>query len=430
MPPSKIALFGFTSHLAQAFRSCLSPQDEVQFFEQSSSKAAEKCSALFLHHSPPLSNALESLPQLRKAHPHLPLILVGNPSSQNDIVEAFLQGANDYLFLPLQQDNLRHCLHRFQPVQPDSGGQGWWKKMQVWWSHLTQVSQSLSFAAVPQPSVQVALTAAGLGEQAPGEEAGSGDQTQANCLDVQVQLFGNFSVLIRGKELPKMPRRARLLLAYLLLKHPKPVHRETLMDRFWTNHDPDCARNSLNVTLHAIRKSVRQVAPGIELIQYRDDSYRLNPDLVVERDLDLFEGYQKKGFALEQSQGAAAATDAYHQAFAFYRGEFLEDFPGEDWVIGERDKRREAMLVVLDRLCAHFLKQGKLSVCLNLCQQMLHTDPRIEEGLRRLMECYKQLGMREQALRQFRKCKEILKTELDAAPGKATMVLFEEILRE
>jgi DNA-binding SARP family transcriptional activator len=181
------------------------------------------------------------------------------------------------------------------------------------------------------------------------------------------------------------------------------------------------------VALHAIRKCFEKVAPNVEVIAFQDECYQLNPKLMVERDVDLFEQYWKKGRQIELENGMEAAIDTYHQAFAFYRGDFLEELPYQEWAERERDKFRETWLVILDRLSAHFFEKGRYQICLNLCKKILEKDECIEETHRRLMECYVRLGMREMAIRQYQKCKLSLSEELSVAPGKATCELYEKI---
>jgi DNA-binding SARP family transcriptional activator len=147
----------------------------------------------------------------------------------------------------------------------------------------------------------------------------------------------------------------------------------------------------------------------------------------MERDIDLFESYWKKGRQMEREQGIEAAVGTYHQAFAFYRGDFLEDLPYEEWAEREREKFRETWLVILDRLSAHFFEQKRFQICLNLCRRMLEKDPCLEEAHRRLMECYSRLGMRDKAIRQFQKCREQLLEELNVTPGRATVDLYQQI---
>ena len=44
------------------------------------------------------------------------------------------------------------------------------------------------------------------------------------------------------------------------------------------------------------------------------------------------------------------------------------------------------------------------------------------------MVCYVKTGARSKAIRQFQKCKQLLETELEAPPARATQELYRKIL--
>jgi DNA-binding SARP family transcriptional activator len=88
---------------------------------------------------------------------------------------------------------------------------------------------------------------------------------------------------------------------------------------------------------------------------------------------------------------------------------------------------RETYLQVLDHLSELYVQEGKPALAAEMCELILEKDNCREDVHRRLMLCYAQLGHRDRALRHFRKCCEILRTELDVAPTAATVRLVEEI---
>ncbi len=415
MQTQETLLIGTTPFAEQSIRQTLSSASKLKSFQHLPATLDDAC-AVVVYHEPPLLNGLEALQEIRQKSPRTPVVMIGNGASQHDIVEAFQLGASDFLFFPLQAETLDHCLRRFQlREQPRKQGAGIFSLLKKW----------LSPSPLTVPAHSSGIVAPAMTYSFPVETF-----PPLRRPDVQVQLLGKFSVLLDGKHLDNISgRKTRALLAYLLLNYPKPVHREALLDKFWGGSTTDSARNCLNVTLHAIRKCAEQVAPGKPFILFKDDSYQFSPDLLVERDVDLFDNYWKKGRQIEQNQGMEAAVDTYHQAFAFYRGELLEDLLYEDWLSYERDRLKENMLVILDRLSGHFFEKGKFQVSLNLCQRMLEKDNCLEEAHCRAMKCYHEIGLRDKAIRQFQKCRDILKEELGCAPGKVTAELFEVVMR-
>jgi DNA-binding SARP family transcriptional activator/CheY-like chemotaxis protein len=408
-----LGIIGGTPHQTKTIDQAISVQFAVRHFQDVQETELERCDIILVFHDPLLYNGLETLTHIRRKFPLLPVVLLGASVQQHDIVEAFRLGASDFLFLPLDYETLLDCLYRFLPTSTSRSRQGWRRYVPSFVRRFFEHAPSLSnvaFSATTIPTPAALVTPV------------------ATAPDVQVQLLGNLNVTVQGKRLPNLPgRKNKAILAYLLYKHPKPIHKELLIEQFWADSTLDSARNCLNVALHAIRKCFEKVAPNVEVIAFQDECYQLNPKLMVERDVDLFEQYWKKGRQIELENGMEAAIDTYHQAFAFYRGDFLEELPYQEWAERERDKFRETWLVILDRLSAHFFEKGRYQICLNLCKKILEKDECIEETHRRLMECYVRLGMREMAIRQYQKCKLSLSEELSVAPGKATCELYEKI---
>lgn len=80
--------------------------------------------------------------------------------------------------------------------------------------------------------------------------------------------------------------KSNALLAFFLHHHQQPVHREKLLAKFWEYTDPESARNSLNVATHNIRRHFRDHLDGVDLLQYTNGTYLLNPALDVFTDTD------------------------------------------------------------------------------------------------------------------------------------------------
>lgn len=411
MKPQRILLIGIPPYQAKLITEGINGPFEWLFFEDIPERRMH-VDVILLNHDLPIFNGLEKLPYLSHRFGDIPVVMTGPSPAQHDLVEAFRLGARDFLFLPIQSETLLNCLYRFQTSRHNRAR---------WWEKILPVSVARLFTP-SYPARATGLIPSTLGTSQ------SAKHTLLRPPDVQVKLLGPLSIIVKGQEVDKLPgKKARELLAFILHRYPKPVHRDILIDTFWGDSLPDSARNCLNVTIHAIRKSFSEAIPQEEIIVFQDECYGLNPSLEVERDTDLFESYWKKGRRIETELGMEAAIDTYHQAFAFYRGDFLEDFPYQEWTERQRDKLRETWLVILDRLSAHFCEKGRFQISMNLCKRILEKDDCLEEVHRRLMECYVQLGMREMAIRQYKKCELSLHEELNVHPARSTTELYHKI---
>lgn len=415
MIPQKVALVSFSDQLGHYVRKSLHRADQLQIFP--SIEGTEQCSMVLLHHHPPVQSCLEWIPILKRQRPERPIIVIGDTSSPYDVAEAFRLGAREFVFKPLSESLFRNVLFRFrlefeakQNLRPMHRMQLWFKKLINSWFY-------------KKPIVSAAF-----------QEPFAVDESLSPRPELEVQFFKNLTLTFKGKQLPDLPgRRAKSLLAYLLYHYPKPVHREVLMEKFWGDSLPSSARNCLNVTLCSIRRYFETYIKADkggrkpEIIVHENGCYRIGKNIRVERDIDFFENYWKRGQQIEQAKGMETAMNIYHQAFAFYRGEFLEDLRFEEWAGSVRERTRELWIVILDRLSNHFFTDKKYQISLNLSERMLEKDACLEDVHRRIMQCHYKMGMRDRALRQFLKCKDILQKELGLNPGKSTWDLYLEI---
>jgi DNA-binding SARP family transcriptional activator len=114
-------------------------------------------------------------------------------------------------------------------------------------------------------------------------------------------------------------------------------------------------------------------------------------------------------------------------ARALYSGNFMDEDLYDDWAATERDNFKEIYLAILDRLSENYIHTERFSSAVALCEDILSKDNCREDIHRRLMFSYYRAGCRDKALRQFKKCIEALKEELEVEPTKLTRQLYEEI---
>ena len=218
-----------------------------------------------------------------------------------------------------------------------------------------------------------------------------------------------------------------MLFAYIMLNHKRPLCRDVLMDRFWPHHQPDSSRNSLNVALHAIRQTLQELDPVRDFILFKDDCYGIHPDINIFIDAESFLGHWQRARTHEASKNGQAAIRELEAARELYTGEFLEDDLYDEWASMQRENFREMYLAVLDRLSENYLHMKEPQLAATLCESILEKDNCREDIHRRLMLCYYYTGCRDKALRQFKKCTEVLLAELEVEPTHATRELYSEI---
>jgi DNA-binding SARP family transcriptional activator len=202
------------------------------------------------------------------------------------------------------------------------------------------------------------------------------------------------------------------------------------MEPFWPNATPESARNCLNVTLHGIRRLLHSIDDRFEYILFRNECYFINPQCEIWIDVGELKKAWRNGQEREREDRAHDALRAYERAAEIYRGDFMEESPYEDWLTLEREHLKEVYLVILDKVSNYYTLDGKPQTAIELCERMLEKDHCQEEVHRRLMKCYYRLGSRDRALKQFRRCAEVMKKDLEVEPTTETVVLYERIKKE
>ena len=244
-----------------------------------------------------------------------------------------------------------------------------------------------------------------------------------------VHLLGPLYVAIDDVAVEDWPSaRCRSLFGYLLThRNPWPP-REVIMEVFWPESSPEASRNSLNVAIHGLRRTLRTIT-DLPVIVHAGGTYRLNEHLRLWLDVDAFDSHVESGRQFEDAGKTDKAVRDYEFAGDLYRGDFMAEDPYEDWTALTRERLRLAHLDVLGRLSSLYFTAGHYTACASLCQRIIERDPCREDAHRRLMRCYSRQGQPHLALMQYRACARALASELGVETDPATMELYQHIRR-
>lgn len=251
---------------------------------------------------------------------------------------------------------------------------------------------------------------------------------------LRVQLLGPF-VLERGDEsVPASEwkrHKARQLFLFFLTNRHNLWEREQITERLWPELNPESAERDFKIAYNALTKVLEprreRHAPSAYII--RDGSrYGMRPDADIWLDVLEFEAQVERGDAQYLQNGGAYAWLAhYQQALAIYRGEFLQEYPFEEWTSNERERLLTLYLRTSERVASQLLADEKWEEALQVVQGILSRESCWENAYRILMTAYARMGNRTQAIRTYQQCVEKLQTELGVQPSEATTQLWQEI---
>ncbi len=251
---------------------------------------------------------------------------------------------------------------------------------------------------------------------------------QENVIKLEIFSLGNTQILLNGKPVPFQGRKCLSIFLYLALHYPKPVSRREIINKFWHRGTDESARNSLNVYMTKMRKTLKATEEGSEYIIYRKGKYLFDPALKVLVDVQRFSENYDRGIRLESLGRSKEAKTYFEKAERLYKGEFFVEHEGWDWVDEESGHVRERYLYILDRLSNYYSNNGAPQEAINYCHTILQYDKCREEIHRRLMRSYYRIGKRHLAIRQYYECVKVLAEEFNVGPTEETLILHEKII--
>ncbi|MCP4423258.1 MAG: hypothetical protein GY803_02070 [Chloroflexi bacterium] len=245
-------------------------------------------------------------------------------------------------------------------------------------------------------------------------------------------LLGAFRVYDNGSLLDKWTgNKGKSILKYMVAHRERPIHREVLMDLFWQDDSPEVARRNLYQAIYMMRQTLQSGhCPDFQHILCENSAYFLNPDLSLWVDSEAFESHYQSGLRFEKEGKKSRAIQEYEAADTLYDGDFLTEDLYEEWPLINRENMKHAHLDILDRLSQYYCVQKQYTLCVSNCRKILAEDNCREDAHRRLMLTYLHQGQRHLALRQYHRCVEALRQELDVSPMPATVELYQRILND
>jgi len=241
---------------------------------------------------------------------------------------------------------------------------------------------------------------------------------------LRVLALGPLQVFVGGEAIDTTvwgSARPRELLVYLLM-HPDGRTKEQVGLAFWPEASQAQLRNSFHVTLHRLRKAIRNP----DWITLSNERYRVDPEVIAEFDVAEFEREitAARRAVKRREDGAAAALE---RALTRFRGDFLDGEPAGDWHLEHRDRLQRVFVDALMEVGDRHAEEGRNAKAADAYRRVLARDDLNEDATRALMRCYAKAGERAQALRLYQRFSERLRKELDAEPEEETQELLETI---
>jgi DNA-binding SARP family transcriptional activator len=224
---------------------------------------------------------------------------------------------------------------------------------------------------------------------------------------VEFRVLGPLEVVDDGRTIPLERKRARALLAFLLLHRNEAVSSETLIDELWGARAPRTATASLQNYVSRLRRSL-----GPEVLLSRPGGYLLRVD--PERfDLARFERLVEEAGASPPRERA----ELLRAALSLWRGPPLEDLALEEFAQAEIAQLSERRVEALEELADAELERGLGAELVDELETLVAAQPLRERPRRQLMLALYRAGRQADALAAYQAARRMLRDELGLEPG-------------
>ena len=189
---------------------------------------------------------------------------------------------------------------------------------------------------------------------------------------LQVNMFGGLSLHYDGKRVPvnySGTSKMMQLFQILLYAGREGIPRNELIERLYDRDSLEDAGATLRVNIYRLRKYIEKLNcfDNADCIWFQEGVYRWNTGAVpLERDTELFENTVKEAFEeTDEDRRIQLLTKACH----IYRGEFLPELAGEEWVAIESCRFQKIYIDCMAEAAVLLKKQARYEELLELSRQ-------------------------------------------------------------
>jgi TolB-like protein/DNA-binding SARP family transcriptional activator len=206
-----------------------------------------------------------------------------------------------------------------------------------------------------------------------------------------------------GEDIILRNRKTRAILAMLALAEGKRVSRSRLAGLFWDESNDAQARMGLRHALSELNRFVNHRIPG--LVEIDRTAARLNTDLCW---IDAFAPATHFERLLDDLDGTSSAFD--------------------HWLAAEREKFENRERASLERELKQLAEEDAApELQAAAARKLINFDPTHEGAVRSLMTALAKMGDRVQAIREYERCLQALRSKADLQPSRETLALYDAI---
>lgn len=233
---------------------------------------------------------------------------------------------------------------------------------------------------------------------------------------LNVRMLGDFSITYDGRQVSfgkNTTTKAMKLLQILIYYGEQGIAREKLLNALYVREELADAANNLRVTAHRLKKMIIDAGlPEYDYIVIKKGVYRWNAPVPTVVDARKFQELY------EEAQNCAdikQKEELLKQVCNMYRGEFLPEISGDEWVLLESVQYKKLYSNALKELCDGLIEKCDYEEALLFCEPACRLYP-FDEWQSIKIECF--LGMKryKEAMKEYDDTAKLFFEELGISP--------------
>jgi len=251
--------------------------------------------------------------------------------------------------------------------------------------------------------------------------------------DIQVTMFGSFSIQKNGQRIDDSNNRMRkvwLLLAYLIYSRNTGTSQERIHSLLRGGSDDSVDPNGrIKGIFYRVRSMLNQLdaSAGYDLILNKRGNYTWNNQIPLQLDIEEFE---KLCITASNETDDAVRLSVYQQALELYKGDFLPKLSMEPWVMPISAYYHQMYLTAAEQTLLLLEKDNRWADCRTFSQQALKIEPYSETLYQYLMRSQIALENRAAALQAYEEMSELLFSTFGVMPSDESRQLYRLATRE
>jgi DNA-binding SARP family transcriptional activator/energy-coupling factor transporter ATP-binding protein EcfA2 len=240
-------------------------------------------------------------------------------------------------------------------------------------------------------------------------------------------ILGRLAVIHDNRDIAPTAPKVRQVLAFLLVRRNQIIPVGEFVDELWGDNPPDSAMTTLQTYIYKLRKDVLDPS-GLAHLHTQSSGYVLE---VADNDIDVFhfEQLSRRGRAAQQDGDPVQASELLTEALALWRGKVLQGVTTGEILSANVTRLEEDKLQIIGLRIELDMQLDRHEELISELMGLIGTYPLHERFHADLMTALHRSGRRFEALKVYRRLRDMLIAELGLEPSTAVQRLHQALLR-